>query len=531
MKKRLNCFFAILVITCFTSCDSKLKQKEIDLQEGIVNLAGKIVNKNGNIHVDNIKIKLMVFDNITGTEIELKTLTDGDGSFYFEIPTTTRMTVAHLNMDQINIYPVITLIQGEENKLEITGMEKEYPTVTFQGKENKLEIIRNKEIEFAAVETNSFPFNSYDIIQCTELSVKLDQCMCNHGFRERHDFTPEEYKKAACSALRCRIDTIVGVDTLLSSFAKKYLINEFKLRFVNATLFYYPEEMKWNYQIYGFSHPEEKLPDFVKPSQPEKPYYSFLKDLELDNPDYLSCSMYFHLLRNILRNDTLNIAPIEDMPVDAWIKDAKGKLAEWVGFDRGLFYDLLASNAYGRQFNSEIRPLSEKQIANIKSYWKNNEIAKILLKKNGEIIKMNAEKTLPVIKETPQTPKELLMDSIIARYRGKVVLVDFWATWCGPCLNAMKEIFPLKAQMKDKEVVFVYLTGETSPEKSWEEKVRGIGGEHYYLTGEEWKYMGEFYEFTGIPCYFLFDKNGKLIKKILGYPGNDEFKKLIDKLL
>jgi thioredoxin-related protein len=91
----------------------------------------------------------------------------------------------------------------------------------------------------------------------------------------------------------------------------------------------------------------------------------------------------------------------------------------------------------------------------------------------------------------------------------------------------------LKQDMLNKAVVFVYIADTSSPKKLWEKKIPGIGGEHYYLTGEEWESISysDKYGFEGIPTYLVFDKNGELKHKITLYPGNDEMRSIIEKLL
>jgi len=208
-------------------------------------------------------------------------------------------------------------------------------------------------------------------------------------------------------------------------------------------------------------------------------------------------------------------------------------MAGLIGFDSGFFYDMLASNAYARQFNEELKPLSDKQQENIRSYFKNEEFTKILLKKNEAVIKLEKEKNYfkTVVNKTPAVPKEAVMNAIISKYKGKAVLVDFWATWCGPCLDAMKETREVKNEMHGKDVVFVYITGVTSPQKLWEEKIKIIGGEHYYLTKEEWNYVTDSFSIKGIPSYLFYDKNGALKNKVTAYPGSAKMLKMIKELL
>jgi thiol-disulfide isomerase/thioredoxin len=109
-------------------------------------------------------------------------------------------------------------------------------------------------------------------------------------------------------------------------------------------------------------------------------------------------------------------------------------------------------------------------------------------------------------------------------YEGKVVVIDFWATWCGPCRQAMKLIDEIKPELQKKGVVFVYLTGETSPLAKWQEMIANIEGDHYRLTKKQWGELCGNLGLLGIPSYMILNKDGSTAYdnfKTGGYPGSD----------
>lgn len=107
-------------------------------------------------------------------------------------------------------------------------------------------------------------------------------------------------------------------------------------------------------------------------------------------------------------------------------------------------------------------------------------------------------------------------------YKGKVVVVNLWATWCGPCRKEMPHLVELQNQYKDKGFEIIGLSIE---ENDTEEAVKDFAKEmklNYTLGWIDNKTQGEFLKiskFDGIPQSFLINREGQLAGIFVG--GND----------
>ena len=215
-------------------------------------------------------------------------------------------------------------------------------------------------------------------------------------------------------------------------------------------------------------------------------------------------------------------------------KFLKEKLKKSFGIQQGFGTDVITCQEYCSPMVSEGTPLGDEKIKEIQKQITTPFIAALIRQKNNEAkakIENNKKLTGYRANEVPKTAGDKVFDAIIAKYKGKVVYVDFWATWCGPCKSGIEEIKPLKEEMAGEKVVFVYITNQTSPKTTYDNMIPGIKGEHYRVSEDEWNFLTDRFKIIGIPHEVIVGKDGKVYNKNNWHPENSELKEILMKYI
>lgn len=119
-----------------------------------------------------------------------------------------------------------------------------------------------------------------------------------------------------------------------------------------------------------------------------------------------------------------------------------------------------------------------------------------------------------IINELSESKASDIIKEILEKNTGKLIYIDFWGTWCGPCIAEMPNSKKLMSEYREEDAAFVYIC-VNSEEKNWKAKLSElqIDGQHYLLSDEQSKEIRNLFEIRGIPFYILYDKNGKMIDK------------------
>jgi|GEM_PF-2509823 len=124
-----------------------------------------------------------------------------------------------------------------------------------------------------------------------------------------------------------------------------------------------------------------------------------------------------------------------------------------------------------------------------------------------------------------------LFVDLLKDFKGKVVLIDFWNTWCGPCRSAIKQMEPMEKSFEGKDVVFLYLADESSPLEEYNNVIVSMKGHHYRLTSKQSTSLKNKWKFSGIPSYVIVGRDGMVKDFHTGFHGADYYKAKLEEEL
>lgn len=485
------------------------------LKSGIATLKGKIagykpeMGLNGRIWTHNI---------LSGGVDEVPFKVQPDGTFTQEIPLlhaswiylgagfiNSRVYLKPGETTSVEInFPEICRLQSKKQKDKPTLGEKFFFTGAFAALNNE---VNNRPAALVSLSPQS-----------QEEYMKMMSDIANMNLAEFKDYWLKRYQEA-----KAQLDSQTG----LSNAYRTLLLQDLKHSFAQQAMS--PSMIEYAYRNVHKIPRDSVLTDYVK-QVPTFDYYDFVPQYISNSPLELYSNSYAYLL-DALRYT--NFSGAERVLKEEQIPDNTAEIAQVMGTDKGILFDMLAGRRLAASIK-EFKPLSEDDLQ--KADQTAPDIRTALLEMNEKLkqtIEENKKKSGYTVNRVNITdiPAEELFNAITTPYRGKVVFVDFWATWCGPCRAAMKQAEPVKKDFAGKDIVFLYLAGENSPKGTWEQMIPDIKGEHYRMTAAQWDYICKKFGVDGVPSYMIIAKDGTPIHFQVGFMGADRMREMLMKEL
>jgi len=244
-----------------------------------------------------------------------------------------------------------------------------------------------------------------------------------------------------------------------------------------------------------------KLPE----SQTLSPdYYDFLKKIRLINIDAMISPTYMEFLtdyidgeaRKIIKADTTqSFMSVKNQYID---ENLTGELkvfilAEW------------AYNSLTEESDIESGKKIMDQLTSFSPDYKYKELLDHTLSIASRLQPGNPapDFTLPDAKGKMVS---------LSDFRGKVVYLDIWATWCGPCRAEIPHALKLEEEMRNRDVVFLSVSVDED-EKAWKKMIKEkvMKGVHLISKGNFESTVAKLYNVKGIPQYVIIDQKGNIV--------------------
>ena len=273
----------------------------------------------------------------------------------------------------------------------------------------------------------------------------------------------------------------------------------------NQSILYDCASQKLNFpSIYGYvtGNPGYKA---------EPAYYAFLQHVPLVNASAKS-PQYFEFIVDYIQQEWL-AARMADGTADPY--ELRQQLIEkhLAGYPREYVY---ANWVYETLSESQSPDKADSLYTAVKPLLKTPALIQLLEASFAAYRVISPGNPAPAFTAVSPDGKTFTLSDFL----GKVVYLDLWATWCGPCVGEIPALEKLISEMEGTNVVFLSVSVDTD-EKAWQKmlKARAMKGTHGISPGNFNAPIAKAYQVNGIPRYVLIDQEGKIANPNAPRPG------------
>ena len=119
----------------------------------------------------------------------------------------------------------------------------------------------------------------------------------------------------------------------------------------------------------------------------------------------------------------------------------------------------------------------------------------------------------------------------LSQFKGQVVFIDFWASWCGPCISNLPDLHKVQEKVAAQPVVFINLSLDED-EADWLEAIAEHEVEGIHLRADGWSAdVAKAYSINAIPSYYLVDSQGLIVERLMSVRDTDGIVAMIEQSL
>ncbi|WP_375581308.1 TlpA disulfide reductase family protein [Marivirga tractuosa] len=333
-------------------------------------------------------------------------------------------------------------------------------------------------------------------------------------------------------------DTLKGIaqlaalseDSFLVAFRKNYLMKEDALEKsgVKDQEFkeWYLKNNDWEFYFNLLNYPSYKFRLTKEEFEPSENFYAFQDSLDLYDSSNLD---YEFFIPYIQRQITFKV---REKFKDKVPQDVSEYVMTSVEEIRSIPSDPIREELLYEVLNVHLNRLNKEDRDSLIVEWKALNSSKQRLKNIEDKLEILAS----VEKGNPAPDFKYVNlegDSMtMADFKGKVVYIDVWATWCAPCIAEHPYMEELQKQYEDEDVAFIAISVDSSPEP-WQKMVKKkeLGGIHLYAEGAWDATIMQKYGISGIPRFILIDQEGKIVNANAARPSGTISEDIDDLLL